>query len=117
MTVLDGTENHAPGCIPWLDVQVMMTSEGSGDRRQPAGTDQLTWAEVAEMARLPVQTLRTYRLRGALPEPDGHLGRTPWWYRATIAHWLQVRPLRGQRGRGRPKGTGPTSEASSPTGS
>jgi hypothetical protein len=45
------------------------------------------------------------------------LGRTPWWYRATIAHWLQVRPLRGQRGRGRPKGTGPTSEASSPTGS
>jgi hypothetical protein len=45
----------------------MMTSEGSGDRRQPAGTDQLTWAEVAEMARLPVQTLRTYRLRGALP--------------------------------------------------
>ncbi len=117
MTVLDGTESHAPGCISWLDVQVMMTSEGSGDRRQPAGTDQLTWAEVAEMARLPVQTLRTYRLRGALPEPDGYLGRTPWWYRATIAHWLQVRPLRGQRGRGRPKGTGPTSEASSPTGS
>jgi len=117
VTVLDGTESHAPGCISWLDVQVMMTSEGSGDRRPPAGTDQLTWAEVAEMARLPVQTLRTYRLRGALPEPDGYLGRTPWWYRATIAHWLQVRPLRGQRGRGRPKSTGPTSEASSPTGS
>jgi hypothetical protein len=93
--------------MSWLDVQVMTTPEGTQDGRRAAGTDQLTWAEVAEMAKLPVQTVMTYRQRGALPEPDGYLGRTPWWYRSTIAHWLQVRPLRGQRGRGRPRSTGP----------
>jgi hypothetical protein len=51
----------------------MTTPDGKGDARRAGETDQLTWAEVAEMAKLPVQTLRTYRLRGALPEPDGYL--------------------------------------------
>lgn len=94
--------------MTWLDVQIMTTPESAGDDPQAAGTDQLTWAQLAALVNLPVQTLRTYRLRGALPEPDGYLGRTPWWYRSTIVHWAKVRPLRGQRGPGRPKGPGPT---------
>jgi hypothetical protein len=103
----------APGT--WLDVPVMTTGEGARDNdaqvndglEAPAGRDQLTFDQAAELARLPVQTLRTYRTRNTFPAPDGYLGRTPWWYRSTVLHWLQVRPLRGQRGRGRPKGDGP----------
>lgn len=99
----------------WLDVPVMTTAKGArdNDARVADGLeavvdrDQLTFDQAAELARLPVQTLRTYRTRNTFPAPDGYLGRTPWWHRSTVLHWLEVRPLRGQRGRGRPKGDGP----------
>ena len=98
----------------WLDVQVMTTGKGARDNgvqmedglEAPGDRDQLTFDQAAELARLPVQTLRTYRTRNTFPAPDGYLGRTPWWYRSTVLLWLQVRPLRGQRGRGRPKADG-----------
>jgi hypothetical protein len=95
----------------WLDVPVMTTAKDARDNdaqtedglEAAAGRDQLTFDEAAALARLPVQTLRTYRTRDTFPAPDGYLGRTPWWYRSTVLHWLEVRPLRGQRGRGRPR--------------
>ena len=32
--------------------------------------------------------VRTWRLRGKLPEPDASVGDTPYWMRATITDWL-----------------------------
>lgn len=61
---------------------------------------QLTYADVAPLAGVTVASLRRYRLRGVMPEPDGHLGSTPWWTQETISEWLASRP-----GRGRPRAT------------
>jgi len=36
-----------------------------------------------------------------LPEPDGRLGSTPWWWSTTIAAWLRSSPSPG-RDRRRP---------------
>lgn len=63
-------------------------------------TDQLTTAEVAALAGIEPASVRRYRMRNAIPEPDGQLGRTPWWYRSTIEAWLAERPRAG-----RPAGT------------
>lgn len=60
--------------------------------------DQLTTTEVAKLAGVTVASLREYRQRGSMPEPDGYLERTPWWHRKTIEAWLASRPKRGQRG-------------------
>ena len=106
----------------WLDVFVMTPGQGTregnrtkverhgGDGATGPGSDQLTFEGVSAVVGLPVKTLRTYGTRKTLPAPDGYLGRTPWWYRSTIQQWVRERPLRGQRGRGRPK---PAGEASS----
>jgi hypothetical protein len=67
-------------------------------------SDQLDTEAVAKLAGVLPGTIRRERLRGAVPEPDGYLGRTPWWHRHTIEKWLATRPQRGQRGPGK-KGT------------
>lgn len=78
-------------------------SGGCGDV-VPAGA--LTVAGVA--ARLGVQrrTVEAYRhhTQYGFPEPDGRLGRTPWWKPATIDAWQKGRPGQG-RGGGRPRKT------------
>ena len=78
-------------------------SGGCGDV-VPAGA--LTVAGVA--ARLGVQrrTVEAYRhhIQYGFPEPDGRLGRTPWWKPATIDAWQKARPGQG-RGGGRPRKT------------
>jgi hypothetical protein len=79
---------------------------GDGRWATGPGSDQLTFEGVSAVVGLPVKTLRTYGARKTLPAPDGYLGRTPWWYRSTIEQWARERPLRGQRGRGRPKPAG-----------
>jgi len=79
---------------------------GDGRWATDPGSDQLTFEGVSAVVGLPVKTLRTYGARKTLPAPDGYLGRTPWWYRSTIEQWARERPLRGQRGRGRPKPAG-----------
>ena len=61
--------------------------------------DRLITAEVAELAGITTASVRRYRQRGAIPEPDGMLGRTPWWRRDTIERWIATRP-----GPGRPRG-------------
>lgn len=62
---------------------------------------QWTYAEVAAHLGVAVSTLYGYRRDGRLPEPDGHLGRTPWWQPETIEQWQAQRPGRGVGG-GRP---------------
>jgi predicted DNA-binding transcriptional regulator AlpA len=53
--------------------------------------------QIAELAGVKVQTIRKYRCRGLLPEPDAVFGRTPIWLRTTVEAWLLTR-----RGPGRP---------------
>jgi predicted DNA-binding transcriptional regulator AlpA len=60
--------------------------------------DQLTITEVAALAGIAPASVRRYRLRDTFPEPDGYVGRTPWWRRSTIEAWLVAR-----RGPGHPK--------------
>lgn len=62
-------------------------------------TTQLTTAEVAAMLRVEPETIHSYRSRGLFPEPDGTLGRTPWWRQETIEAWQAGRPGQGWRGK------------------
>lgn len=62
---------------------------------------QLTTKQVAERAGITVGSVRQYRYRGRFPEPDGFVGRTPWWKPATVRQWLKTR-----RGPGRPPKNG-----------
>lgn len=62
--------------------------------------DQLTTKEVAEILDLSENTIRIYRKRGRFPNPDGVLGKTPWWRRATIDKWTAERPGMGRPPKG-----------------
>ena len=82
-----------------------MSEQQSGGRGDAApAIIMLTVADVA--ARLGVQrrTVEAYRHHPqyGFPEPDGRLGRTPWWWPATIDTWQKGRPGQG-RGGGRPR--------------
>jgi hypothetical protein len=46
---------------------------------------------VAEILETTPAYVRNLRHRGQLPEPDGWVGRSPWWRRATIEDWLRRR--------------------------
>jgi len=55
----------------------------------------LSMREVAERSGLAEQTIRVYRSRGTLPEPDQMIGSTPGWLEATIDPWIAALPGRG----------------------
>jgi hypothetical protein len=59
--------------------------------------DRLIASHVAALAGTTRGSVRTYRLRRALLEPDGYLARTPWWRRDTVETWLRTPPCRGRR--------------------
>lgn len=60
-------------------------------------TDQLSRVEVAALAGIEPKTLDKYRERSRtpgvmlVPEPDGYIGRSPWWYRGTARAWISTR--------------------------
>jgi predicted DNA-binding transcriptional regulator AlpA len=54
-------------------------------------TDQLTQADVAELAGISKQSVRQHLKRHTIPEPDGRLAGVPWWHRATIDAWIATR--------------------------
>jgi predicted DNA-binding transcriptional regulator AlpA len=66
--------------------------------------------QTAVAARLGVTRATIQRYRSAdrgkygFPEPDGMIGRTPWWKPETIDAWAANRPGKGAGG-GRPKRT------------
>jgi hypothetical protein len=49
--------------------------------------DWIDASEVANRLNLKKDTVKKYRLRGVLPEPDRFFGRTPVWDPQTIDHW------------------------------
>lgn len=50
-------------------------------------------AELAEMCGLGYRTVLTYRSAGKLPDPDGYVGRSPWWKRSTVRAWHEARAI------------------------
>jgi predicted DNA-binding transcriptional regulator AlpA len=58
--------------------------------------NQLTIADVADLAGVDRRSIDRYLHRGSMPVADGYLGRTPWWHRHTIEHWLATRPKPGR---------------------
>ncbi|WP_371575222.1 MarR family transcriptional regulator [Streptomyces sp. NBC_01314] len=55
-------------------------------------------AAVGRFLGVAAKTVRDYATRGDIPKPDGHLGRTPYWFADTIRE--HERP---GRGRSKPK--------------
>lgn len=53
--------------------------------------DRLTSTEVAAILGIKPRTLSAYLARGQGHEPDGRIGRTPWWYRSTAEAWVAER--------------------------
>lgn len=50
--------------------------------------EQWTPAEVATyLGWRGTKGVSAYLARGRMPAPDGRLGRTPWWWAATIKAW------------------------------
>lgn len=64
--------------------------------------EQWSVADVASYLGVTRSTVTAYKARaGQMPEPDGFVGRTPWWHPATIRAW---RPEPARDGRvGRPR--------------
>lgn len=74
-------------------------------RRAPTMLDQAAVAARLGVTRETVQRYRAAdRDKYRFPEPDGHLGRTPWWWCSTIDSWAAARPGKGA-GAGRPRKT------------
>jgi predicted DNA-binding transcriptional regulator AlpA len=63
---------------------------------------QLDRASVAAILGVDPATITRYVNRGDMPEPDGHLARSPWWWSSTIDAWQPTRPGKGA-GAGRPR--------------
>lgn len=47
----------------------------------------MTVAEVAEALGVTPSTVRAYKARGQMPEPDKKYGATPLWLESTIQRW------------------------------
>ena len=62
-----------------------------------AGADRLTVRQVAERAGVKPDTIRHHQVRKTMPEPDGHLGVTPYWFVWTVERWVATRPKPGRR--------------------
>lgn len=58
--------------------------------RAAVGVDP-AWAveDVARHLGVVPKTIHAYRARGQMPDPDGQVGRTPWWHASTIRAWRQ----------------------------
>lgn len=59
-------------------------------------SEQLTTDQVAELLGVQPATVRQHRWRGVFPDPDGYVGRTPWWSRERIDEWASLRQLVGR---------------------
>ena len=59
--------------------------------------EQWTVTDVAAYLNVKHGTVTSYLNREQMPEPDGRLGRTPWWWADTIRAWDEQRPKRHRK--------------------
>lgn len=52
----------------------------------------LTTADLAARLGVKVETVRIYKTRGTLPDPDAYAGQSPLWRTETIETWQASRP-------------------------
>lgn len=64
--------------------------------QRPPGAE-WRYKEIATALGVAQSTLRNYRARGQMPEPDGQDRYGPWWYPDTITRWHANRPGPGNR--------------------
>lgn len=53
--------------------------------------EMLDTQRVSEILGIKTETVRWYKKRGILPEPDQYFGRSPAWKRSTIQTWDDAR--------------------------
>lgn len=53
--------------------------------------------DLAELFDVGEQWPYSMRTKGILPEPDGHVGRTPYWIRDRIVDWWDTKPNKRSR--------------------
>jgi len=53
----------------------------------------IDYKEIAERTGVGVATLRNYRRRGYMPEPDVMLADRPRWRTSTIQNWMRLRQV------------------------
>ena len=51
----------------------------------------LSRRDVAELMGLGIETIKTHRARGNMPEPDVIIDDKPLWRRETIDQWIATR--------------------------
>ena len=57
----------------------------------------LTTRDVAAQSGTKQNTINSLIARGAMPKPDGYIGRTALWHINTITQWLASRPGTGHQ--------------------
>ena len=89
-------------------VTLTLTSKGETVQAATMAREQLDTAAVAERLGISAASVRRYmmadRAQYGFPPPDGHIGRSPWWWSTTIDKWGKQRPGKGA-GAGRPRRT------------
>jgi predicted DNA-binding transcriptional regulator AlpA len=63
----------------------------------PLGPDWWGVRQVAKFLGVQETTVRSWVSRQRMPEPDGHVGRTPVWRAETIRGWARNRPRKGRK--------------------
>lgn len=53
----------------------------------------LGYKEISELSGVGAATLRNYRRRGYMPEPDVMLADRPRWRSSTIEKWMRMRKV------------------------
>ncbi|MBB6172155.1 putative DNA-binding transcriptional regulator AlpA [Nocardiopsis mwathae] len=59
--------------------------------------EKLTAEQAAAKAGVKLKTWHAYVSRGQAPQPDGRMGRTPWWWASTVDEWIENRAGQGAR--------------------
>lgn len=56
-------------------------------------------ADIERAVGIKAASVRRLVTRGTFPQPDGHLGVTPWWHAETVAEWQRTRRSGGRPSR------------------
>lgn len=57
-------------------------------KRKRTPTDLIGYTEIGARTGIPQSTLRAWKTRGRLPEPDFTVGNSPAWFPETIDPWI-----------------------------